>query len=386
MILVVQEPGTRLGKTSEQIKILQNGREFKVAFRLVEAIVCLTRCSISYDVNLAAAEYGIPIFYIRKGHPMAATLPYAHHGFVITRKAQFEAYSNEKGTRLMEALIIGALTNKIRILKYYARNVKRQDEKTAANYHEHIKKMEILRKNALKVVKSSRLHTKIKKQENNTQQNNTQQKSKPRVGKSQEDISVEKIDGKSESKIRSQLMGYEGSGSRMYYAILIDLLPKDLGFKKRVRRPPTDPVNAAISFGNHLLANEIMIAVVAAGLEPFAGFLHTDRSGRPSLVFDLMEEFRQPVVDRLLMRLFRKRILQAKQFNTEAPAPDSGVKFTNEGMEIFLREFYYLVRKQGEHVKGRFWTYQQLMLRQARQLVRYFLGKEVKYRPFQFKW
>ncbi|MCF2138542.1 MAG: CRISPR-associated endonuclease Cas1 [Candidatus Lokiarchaeota archaeon] len=507
MIIVVQEPGTRLGKTSEQLKIIRSDGEFKVAFRLIESIVCLTKCYISYDVNIACANYGIPVFYMRKGHPVMATLPYAHHGFVITRKAQFDSYSNGKGMLLMTAIILGAITNKIRMIKYLARNIKRNDVQKAKEFQNKAARMELLRKEVKKIEKEIKnwhleKNQKIKPQKNTKGTNNEKKRENERknniktenidkneekkegeieseekienIGnreemkkeeiesekkmefidsrekdktnnnendkkKEYEEENEEKNEEKNEKKIeyptinkkkkeddkiseknlaelksnekffpqfkqpkeikktekikkskpnpnglRAKLMGYEGSASRIYFGLLKEVFPTNLEFSKRVRRPPTDPINASISFGNHLLANEIMVAIVVAGLEPFAGFMHSDRSGRPSLVFDLMEEFRQPIVDRLILRLFRKRILQKKHFTDEGD--EFGMRFTKSGMEIFLREFYYLVRKQGEYIKGTFITYQNLMLNQARMMVRYFLGKVKSYKPFLMKW
>ncbi|MHA1887267.1 MAG: CRISPR-associated endonuclease Cas1 [Promethearchaeota archaeon] len=391
MIIVVQEPGTRLGKTSEQLKIMRDGGEFKVAFRLIESIVCLTKCYVSYDVNIACAQYGIPVFYMRKGHPIMATLPYAHHGFVITRKSQFDAYTNGQGLLVMTAIILGAITNKIRMVKYIARNTKRANPQKASEYQDKAARMELLRKEVKKIETQLKVQLKQKfstksieppksKQQTPTESNEPPQSSNepPQSSKNPPNLFL------NPNQLRAKLMGYEGSVSRIYYSLLTDVFPLELQFEKRVRRPPTDPINASISFGNHLLANEIMTAIVVAGLDPFAGFMHSDRSGRPSLVFDMNEEFRQPIVDRLILRLFRKRILQGKHFSDEGA--ENGVRFTNSGMEIFLREFYYMVRKQGEIEKGHFITYNQLMLRQARQLVRFFLGKIKNYKPFLLKW
>ncbi|WP_457556516.1 CRISPR-associated endonuclease Cas1 [Candidatus Harpocratesius sp.] len=448
MIIVVQEPGTRLGKTSEQLKIIRSNGEFKVAFRLVESIICLTKCYISYDVNIACARYGIPVFYMRKGHPIMATLPYAHHGFVITRKAQFDSYSNGKGMLLMTSITLGAITNKIRMIKYLSRNIKRKDLQKAQDFQDKASKMELLRKEVKKIeigIKSWYFPVKTKQQQqiviseknemenvkdtipdegknisidqsqnsdtnqkknNNTNQNinsgsnqNTNSNSNQYINQpnhpnqQSQPNQQNQLNQKNLKKgglnlnpnhLRAKLMGYEGSVSRIYFSLLKDVFPSSLNFTKRVRRPPRDPINASISFGNHLLANEIMVAIVVAGLEPFAGFMHSDRSGRPSLVFDLMEEFRQPLVDRLILRLFRKRILQNKHFTDEGD--EFGMRFKKSGMEIFLREFYYLVRKQGEYIKGTFMTYQNLMLNQARLMVRYFLGKVKSYKPFLMKW
>ncbi len=105
-------------------------------------------------------------------------------------------------------------------------------------------------------------------------------------------------------EVRGELMGLEGTGGRLYWKQIGNMLPDELGFEgrshySRKRRP--DAVNAALNYGYGILTSHVWGAAMNAGLEPFAGFLHVDRSGKPSLVLDLMEEFRQPVVDRAIL-------------------------------------------------------------------------------------
>jgi CRISPR-associated protein Cas1 len=85
-------------------------------------------------------------------------------------------------------------------------------------------------------------------------------------------------------------------------------------FAGRTRRPPLDLVNALLSFAYTLLANDMRSALESVGLDPYVGFLHTDRPGRPSLALDLMEEFRAPFVDRLVLNLINLKMVSASQF------------------------------------------------------------------------
>jgi len=126
------------------------------------------------------------------------------------------------------------------------------------------------------------------------------------------------------------------------------------------------------------------MALSVAGLEPYAGFLHTDRSGRPSLVFDLIEEFRQPVVDRLVVRLFQQRIFGVKDFNYDNK--EGGVKFTEPALSRFFGEFYYFLRKDGQHIGKSFLVFQQIIINQARQMVRFLLNKNDVYEGFTMEW
>lgn len=82
----------------------------------------------------------------------------------------------------------------------------------------------------------------------------------------------------------ASLQGIEGYGSRLYYGAFKELLKQDLGFKARVKRPPTDPINSLLSFGYTLLVYNIQAAVSTVGLDPFLGFYHATEYSRPSIV------------------------------------------------------------------------------------------------------
>src|SRR5450631_3597753 len=105
---------------------------------------------------------------------------------------------------------------------------------------------------------------------------------------------------------RGPLMGLEGTGARMYWKEIGNMLPEGSGFAGRSHQGAGDAVNAALNYGYGILTSHVWGAVMNAGLEPFAGFLHVDRSGKPSLALDLMEEFRQPVVDRAIFSWLNK--------------------------------------------------------------------------------
>ncbi len=111
--------------------------------------------------------------------------------------------------------------------------------------------------------------------------------------------------------------GVEGDAARVYFGVFDGLLATEkpaLSFKGRSRRPPLDPVNAALSFVYTLLVHDVRGACESVGLDPAVGFLHRDRPGRPSLALDLTEELRPHLADRLVLSLFNRRQLQAKDF------------------------------------------------------------------------
>jgi CRISPR-associated protein Cas1 len=117
----------------------------------------------------------------------------------------------------------------------------------------------------------------------------------------------------------ARVRGLEGEAAAAYFAAFNDLLLANrdaFSIASRNRRPPTDPMNALLSFLYTLLAHDCRGALEGVGLDPQVGFLHELRSGRPSLALDLMEEFRAPVADRLALTLVNRQQLSPKDFKT----------------------------------------------------------------------
>ena len=110
------------------------------------------------------------------------------------------------------------------------------------------------------------------------------------------------------------LRGLEGSGAVVYFKYFCLAFHQDWGFEKRVRRPPTDPVNVVLSFVYTLLADRCHSACRLAGLDPYPGHLHNLEYGRMSLPLDLMEEFRAIFADAIVLALFNRRILKEEDF------------------------------------------------------------------------
>lgn len=110
------------------------------------------------------------------------------------------------------------------------------------------------------------------------------------------------------------LLGCEGRGAAIYFGVFNQAFIRDQGFDKRRRRPPTDPVNATLSFLYTLLVNRAHTAIHLAGLDPQPGFLHSLHYGRHALPLDLMEEFRPVIVDPLVISLFNLNMLSDADF------------------------------------------------------------------------
>lgn len=132
------------------------------------------------------------------------------------------------------------------------------------------------------------------------------------------------------------LRGLEGEASARYFHVFDEMVlnqKADFLFDGRNRRPPTDNMNALLSFAYVLLSNDCASALESVGLDSYVGFMHRDRPGRTSLAVDLMEELRAPMADRLCITLVNNRVLQDKHFERQ----ESGAVFLGEdGRKLFL--------------------------------------------------
>jgi CRISP-associated protein Cas1 len=134
------------------------------------------------------------------------------------------------------------------------------------------------------------------------------------------------------------IRGYEGAAAKLYFGALGQLITHpDFRLTGRSRRPPQDPVNSLLSFGYTLLFNNVMSLILAEGLNPYLGNLHRSSRREPHLAFDLMEEFRSPVVDSLVMWLVNKKVLRPTDFTF--PNAEGGVYLEEAARRIFLKHF-----------------------------------------------
>jgi CRISPR-associated protein Cas1 len=204
----------------------------------------------------ACCERGIRLaFLTRGGKPFAMLSSPMLTATVLTRREQLAAYGDARGVEFAKAVVRGKLGNQAALLRYFGKYLKTTDAEGFAKLSEIAIRLIKGRSNAAKV-------------------------------------SAANID-----EARETLLAVEGSSGRNYWSGVRLLLPKEVEFDIREHRGATDPVNSALNYGYGMLYTQVWGAIMNAGLEPFAGFLHVDRPGKPSLVLDMVEEFRQPVVD-----------------------------------------------------------------------------------------
>lgn len=181
------------------------------------------------------------------------------------------------------------------------------------------------------------------------------------------------------------LRGLEGAGSAIYFRCFDHLLRNDaFSFGQRSRRPPKNPVNALLSFGYALLRHDVQGALNIVGFDPYLGYLHVERYGRPSLALDLMEEFRPLVVDAMVLSALNRQQLSPDDFEVEPL--DSSVRLTDAGRKLFLRCYEQKKQSEFKHpVLNRKCSYREAFEIQARLLAKYLMGQTEIYPPLVLK-
>lgn len=182
------------------------------------------------------------------------------------------------------------------------------------------------------------------------------------------------------------LRGVEGEAAAVYFGVFDDMIlqqKEDFRFTVRNKRPPLDNVNALLSFAYSMATGMCTSALESAGLDPYVGFMHTDRPGRCSLALDLVEEFRSVLCDRFVLTLINKKLVSNDSF---IKREDGAVILTDEGRKDFFSAWQ---KRKSEELKHPFLDekveWGMLPYVQAMLLSRYIRGDMDCYPPFMWK-
>ncbi|MCD7811202.1 MAG: type I-C CRISPR-associated endonuclease Cas1c [Ruminococcus sp.] len=183
-----------------------------------------------------------------------------------------------------------------------------------------------------------------------------------------------------------ELRGIEGECANGYFSVFDDMIlqqKEDFRYTSRSRRPPMDPVNAMLSFSYSLLTSMCVSALETVGLDPYAGFFHTERPGRCSLALDLVEEFRSAFADRFVLTMINRRLISYRDFVRKE---NGGILLKDESRKTFLSAWQMRKRETLTHpflkekVEWGLLPYVQAML-----LAKYVRGDIDEYPPFIWK-
>lgn len=333
--LILSGFGLFLGKTGDRL-VVKKGKsliyEFPF-FRLSEVTIASRGITLSSDVILELCQRGVQINFMQgTGRPYAKLSSPMLSATIHAKREQIRALDDERGLAFSRTVVAGKLKNQRNLLLYFGKYIKKVD---GEKYKALEEKAEALRGFEKKAAS---------------------------------------VSGGSIQDGRGQLMGIEGVSGRIYWEAVQDIVRGKVEFFGREHRGATDKVNSMLNYGYGILYSQVWGAVISAGLEPFAGFLHVDRPGKPSLVLDLVEEFRQPVVDRTVI----SHINLGESIGMEGGLLDSETrKAVSQKIldRLETRETY----------QGKKYQIRSIIQIQARNLASFLKG-EREYRPFSFKW
>ena len=182
------------------------------------------------------------------------------------------------------------------------------------------------------------------------------------------------------------LRGIEEEAASVYFSVFNDMIlqqKEDFAFDTRNKRPPLDNVNALLSFAYSMATGMCTSALESVGLDPYVGFMHTDRPGRRSLALDMVEEFRSVLCDRFVLTLINKRLVSNDDF---VKREDGAVLLTEDGRKNFFSAWQ---KRKSEELKHPFLEekveWGMLPYVQAMLLARYIRGDLDCYPPFMWK-
>ena len=265
--LIVDEYGAFVGKYSGRLRVTKDKKKLAEApiMHLEQVLVTGRGVGISADAIRACCTEGIPIHFLdSRGRPYAAIYAAGLTGTVLTRREQLSAYGDRRGLELAIAFAQGKIENQAGFLRYVA---KYRQETDPDLYKELRRRSDVVRDH------QGELH---------------------------------RLEASTVDEARYQILSAEGRAAKMYWGALKQVIPERYGWPGRKGRGAKDPVNSALNYGYGILYGQIERALVLAGLDPYGGFIHADRPGKPSLVFDLIEEFRQVIVDRTIVGMANK--------------------------------------------------------------------------------
>ncbi len=316
--LIINDYGVYLGLHYARLVVRKNDTvlgEYPLV-RLKAVHIQSKGVSLSSDLVLACAVRGIKIFFSGYNSFSAISTLYDHKTARV-RKKQFEAIDNGRGVQLAAKIIAGKIKNQRSTLLYASRYV------------------DVL------------------------PQDNTVYALKSLAGRVQNRNNIS----------ADYLLGTEGVAAGLYFNFLkrYSLFPPS--FSVRTKRYSKEITNIALNYGYAILQNYVYKAVLNAGLEPYAGVYHTMRSAKPSLVLDIMEEYRSFVVDRNIIKLRHKL---AKTDNFDKVKKDVARYI----LTTMSRKYKYNNRKI---------TLESIIQRQVYRIAGYLAG-DGKYKPYVFRW
>lgn len=268
--LYVTNPDVFLAKDGENVVAKIDGREvMRLPLLNLEGIVCFNRLGASPYLMSVCAERHIGLQFLTTEGRFLARVTGNTNGNVLLRRRQYRFADEETWSLGISRIIIaGKIFNSRKILDRF----RRDHPQRISNMDAYLRTTQLLDHDKRNVLLCEDMES---------------------------------------------LRGLEGDAANAYFSLFGQMVTSHeevFAFHGRNRRPPKDATNCLLSFAYTLLAHECQSALETVGLDPYVGFMHTDRPGRPSLALDMMEEFRGYLADRLVLSLINRGQVSAKDF------------------------------------------------------------------------
>ncbi len=331
-IISIRSYGVKIGSTGNRFLISGKDidKQMIPAVDISEILLYGKAISITTSAIILAVKNQIPIFFMnRYGKPYSIISPIIASGTILTKRAQYSAVNDRRGFALARAFIYGKMKNQERLLRLRANSEAYEKAVQIRMYADNIAKLT-------------------------------------------ESLLTIEYD---QNTYKSKIMRLEAEAAKdNYWKGFALLLPNDLMFEKREHRHARDPVNILLNYGYGFLLTRVINALIISGLDIHAGFLHADRAGRESLALDLIEEFRQPVVDITILKLLRLKELKKDEI---LEVSDNGVRLS----KTTLHKVIDSLKERLEHKSGMH-SIEDCIVEQARNVARFLRGEIDEYKPF----
>ncbi|MCG8352763.1 MAG: CRISPR-associated endonuclease Cas1 [Chloroflexales bacterium] len=338
MHLIVEQRGAFLAKHQGRLRVTKDKERLAEApiMHLEQVLICSDGVALSSDVVRVCATEGIPIHFLnsKAGDDYGTLFASGLTGMALTKRAQLRAFEDERGLDLAKAFAAGKVQSQANLLRYAAKYRKEADPALHTE-------LTLAASEVLDVLPAMQRYT-----------------------------------GAITDTTRAALMGAEGRAAARYWGAVARLVPPELAWPGRATHGASDRFNQALNYGYAVLRSQVRVALLLAGLEPNAGFLHADRPGKPSLTLDLIEEFRQAVVDRPLIGQVTRGVDLAQQ-------DDGGLDAATRKR---IAEKVLERMESSELYEGKRQPLRHILQCQARHIATFVRGERVTYTPFVMGW
>ena len=325
--LFIQEQGVMLEKEDERFLITKNRKVLKKVPALqVDQIIIFGSCGLTTPVMKFCLQKGIPVTLLSSRGQYYGVLESTSSSNVLLQREQFGRSANKDFClQVAKAIVSAKIKNSRTLLRRHLPDGEKLDE-------------------------LGRLLEKV-----------------PAAG------------------TLDEVRGFEGAAAAKYFPAFVSFLKDPMGFTHRNRQPPTDPVNSMLSFGYTLLFYNIFALIKSHGLHPYVGFFHEMRSGHPALASDLIEEFRAPIVESLVLYLVNSKILSAKDFALPKE-PGLPCLLSDEARKLFIHHFEQKMNSSMTHPHTDFKVdYRRCINLQVMEMARCIKGEAAEYRPMEVR-